>query len=79
MATYVVAIRHEARLETMTVEEWVRQVPGVHVKGAGNPSRVVIEASHQAVSEIEHRSSDKVIVEPEIRHERLDVSARKPP
>jgi hypothetical protein len=63
----------------MTAEEWVRQVPGVQVKGAGNPSRVVIKASPQAVSEIERRFGDKVIVEPEIRHERLDVSARKPP
>jgi hypothetical protein len=57
LATYVVAIRREARLETVTAEERVRQVPGVHIKGAGNPSRVVIEASSQAVSEIETRSS----------------------
>jgi hypothetical protein len=79
MATYVVAIRREARSDTVGAEEWVRQVPGVQVKGAGNPSRVVIEATDQAVSEIKHRFGDKVIVEPEIRHERLDVSARKPP
>jgi hypothetical protein len=79
MATYVVAIRREARSDTRTAEECVRQVPGVHIKGAGNPSRVVIEASLQAVSEIERRFSDKVIVEPEIGHERLDISARKPP
>ncbi len=45
MATYVVAIRREARSDTMTAEEWVRQVPGVVVKAAGNPSRLVIEAS----------------------------------
>jgi hypothetical protein len=55
----------------MTAEEWVCQVPGVHVTGAGNPSRVVIEASPQAVSEIERRFGDTLIVEPEIRHERL--------
>ncbi len=79
MATYVVAIRREARLEVVTAEEWVRQVPGVHVKGAGNPSRVVIEASPQAVSEIERRFGDRVIVEPEICHSHLDISARKPP
>jgi dephospho-CoA kinase len=71
MATYVVAIRREARSCTVTAQEWVRQVPGVQVKGAGNPSRVVIEASSQAVSEIERRFGYKVIVEPEIRHERL--------
>lgn len=71
MATYVVAIRREARSDTMTAEEWVRQVPGVHVKGAGNPSRVVIDASPQAVSEIERRFGDMVIVEPEIRHKHL--------
>jgi hypothetical protein len=79
MATYVVAIRREARSDTMTAETWVRQVPGVQVMGAGNPRRVVIEASPQAASEIERRFSDKVIVEPEVRHERLDVSAGKPP
>ena len=45
MATYVVAIRREARLDADTAEECVRQVLGVRVKGAGNPSRVVIEAS----------------------------------
>jgi hypothetical protein len=55
----------------MTAEERVRQVPGVHVKGASNPSCVVIEASPQAVSQIERRFGDKVIVESEIRHERL--------
>jgi hypothetical protein len=71
IATYVVAIRREARSDTMTAEEWVCQVPGVHVTGAGNPSRVVIEASPQAVSEIERRFGDTLIVEPEIRHERL--------
>jgi hypothetical protein len=46
-------------------------VPGVFVKAAGDPSRVVIEASPQAISEIERRFGDKVIVEPKIRHERL--------
>jgi hypothetical protein len=70
MATYVVAIRREARSDTMTAEERVRQVPGVLVKAAGNSSRVVIEASPQAVSEIERRFGDKIIVEPEIRHKR---------
>ncbi len=79
MATYVVAIRREARSDTMTAEEWVRQVPGVQVTGAGNPSRVVIEASPQAASEIERRFGDKVIVEPELRHERLGASASEPP
>lgn len=76
MATYVVAIRREARLEAITAEEQVRQVPGVHVRGAGNPSCVVIDASPQAVSEIERRFGDKVIVEPEIRHERLWAPGR---
>jgi dephospho-CoA kinase len=79
MATYVVAIRREARADTMTAEAWVRQVPGVQVKGVGDPSRVVIEASSQAVTEIERRFGNKVIVEPEIRHKRLGASARKPP
>jgi hypothetical protein len=76
LATYVVAIRREARLEAITAEEQVRQVPGVHVRGAGNPSCVVIDASPQAVSEIERRFGDKVIVEPEIRHERLGAPGR---
>ena len=40
MTTYIVAIRREARLEAMTAEERVRQIPGVRVMGAGNPSRV---------------------------------------
>jgi hypothetical protein len=71
LATYVVAIRREARSDTMTVEEWVRKVPGVVVKAAGDPSRVVIEASSQAISEIERRFGDKLIVEADIRHKRL--------
>ncbi len=79
MATYVVAIRREARLDALTAEEQVRQVPGVHVRGAGNPSRVVIEASPQVISEIERRFGDKVIVEPEIRHERLGASGKYAP
>ncbi|MBQ0821923.1 hypothetical protein KBI52_17160 [Microvirga sp. HBU67558] len=45
MATLVVAIRREARSDTMTAEEWVCQVSGVVVKAAGNPSCIVIEAS----------------------------------
>jgi hypothetical protein len=61
LATYVVAIRREARLEAMTAEECVRQVPGVHVKGVGDPSRVVIEATAQVISEIERRFGAKVI------------------
>jgi hypothetical protein len=79
LATYVVAIRREARLEATTAEERVRQVPGVHVRGAGNPRCVVIDASPQAVSEIERRFGDKVIVEPEIRHERLGASGKSAP
>jgi len=71
MATYVVTIRREARSDLMTAEEWVCEVPGVVVKAAGHPSRLVIEASPQAVSEIERRFGDKLIVEAEIRHERL--------
>lgn len=71
LATYIVAIRREARLEGMTAEEWVRQLPGVHVTGTGNPNRVVIEASPQTVSEIELRFGDKLIVETEILHRRL--------
>ena len=71
MATYVVAIRREAQSDTMMVEEWVRKVPGVVVKAAGNPSRLVIEASSQAISEIECRFGDKLIVEADIRHKRL--------
>jgi hypothetical protein len=70
MVTYVVAIRRGEQSDTMAAEEWVRQVPGVFVKAAGKPSRLVIEASPQAVSEIERRFGDKVIVEPEIRHKR---------
>jgi hypothetical protein len=49
------------------------------VTGAGNPSRVVIEASPQVISEIERRFGDKVIVEPEIRHERLLASTSETP
>jgi dephospho-CoA kinase len=66
-------------LDAVTAEERVREVPGVHVKGTGNPSRVVIEATDQAISEIERRFGDKVIVEPEIRHECLGALASKPP
>jgi hypothetical protein len=71
LATYVIAIRREVRSDATMAEEWVRQVPGVLVKAASNPSRIVIEASPQAIFEIECRFGDKVIVEPEIRHERL--------
>jgi hypothetical protein len=71
MATYIIAIRQEAQLEVATAEQRVCQVLGVYIKGDGNPSRVVIKATDQAISEIERRFGDKVIVEPEIRHERL--------
>ncbi|WP_262028309.1 hypothetical protein [Microvirga sp. Mcv34] len=71
MATYVVAIRREARSEAMTAEDWVCQVPGVVVKAAGNPSRLVIESSPQAISEIKRRFGDKLIIESESRHKRL--------
>ncbi len=45
LATYVIASRREARSDTIGAEEWIRQVPGVQVKGARNPSGGVIEAS----------------------------------
>ncbi|WP_154661105.1 hypothetical protein [Microvirga lotononidis] len=44
---------------------------GVDVKRTGNRSRDLIEATPPAIPEIEHRFGDKVIVEPEIGHERL--------
>jgi len=61
LAACVVVIRREARVDTITAAECVRRVPGVLVKAAGNPSRVVIEP----------RVGDTLIVEPEIPHKRL--------
>lgn len=72
MGTYVVATRREARREGVTAETRLQGMPGVAIRGAADSDRVVIEASPQTAREIERRFGDKVIVEPEILHRRLD-------
>lgn len=74
MATYVVATKREARSEGVTVEERIRSVPGVDVRGSRNADRVLIEASPQTASQILERFGDKLVVEPEIRFDLLGRS-----
>jgi hypothetical protein len=67
MTTYVVATRRECRGRGLTAAEAVARLPGVRVKGASNPDRVVIESVHDA-DQIRSGVGPSFRVEPEIRH-----------
>jgi len=67
MATYVVATRREAQASPSTAEDYVRQVPGVWIKGGTDPNHITIEASELAAAEIERRFGSVLLIEPEIR------------
>jgi hypothetical protein len=74
MATYVVATRRECRGQGRTAAEAVARLPGVRVKGASNPDRVVIESAQHA-DQIRSGVGPSFHVESEIRHRIL----RHPP
>ena len=66
MPTYVVATRREAQASSSTAEDFVRQVPGVWVKGGTDPNRITIDASELAADEIERRFGSVLLIEPEL-------------
>jgi hypothetical protein len=67
MTTYVVATRRECRGHGRTAKEAVARLPGVRIKGASNPDRVVIESAYDA-DHIRSGVGPSFYVEPEIRH-----------
>lgn len=71
MPKYVVAIRRGHRSEGVSADQ-VREVPGVTIKGAANPRRVVVEARPNAIKEIMRRFGRTFRVEPENLHDRLE-------
>jgi hypothetical protein len=66
MVTYVVATRREAQASPSTAEDYVREVPGVWIRGGTDPNRITIEASELAAAEIERRFGSVLPIEPEI-------------
>ena len=66
MVMYVVATRREAQASLSTAEDYVREVPGVWIKGGTDPNRITIEASELAAAEIERRFGSVLLIEPEI-------------
>jgi hypothetical protein len=65
MVTYVVATRREAQASPS--QDYVREVPGVWIKGGTDPNRITLEASELAAAEIERRFGSVLLIEPEIR------------
>jgi len=57
----------------LTAEDYVREVPGVWIRGGSDPNRITIEASEFVAAEIEHRSGSVLLIEPEIMHEDRDI------
>lgn len=74
MATYVVATKRTAREEGITAEERLRGVAGATVKGAGNADRVLVEMSPEVALDLQQRFSEKLFVEPIIKHDPLAPS-----
>lgn len=70
MTTYVVATRRECRGHSRTAAEAVARLPGVRIKGASNPDRVVIELARD-VDQIQSGVGPSFHVEPEIKHKTL--------
>jgi hypothetical protein len=68
MLSYVVATRQEAQTGSLTAEDYVREVPGVRIRGRTDPNRITIEASEFAAAEIERRFGSVLLIEPEITH-----------
>jgi len=66
MATYVAATRREAQASPSTAEDYVREVPGVWIRGGTDPNRITIEASELAAAEIERRFRSVLLIESEI-------------
>lgn len=71
MATYVVATKRQARGEGISAEERLRDVAGATVKGAGNADRVLVEMSPEVALDLQQRFSEKLFVEPIIKHQPL--------
>jgi hypothetical protein len=66
MVTYVVATRRESQASPSTAEDYVREVPGVWIRGGSDPNRITIEASELAAAEIERRFGSVLLIEPEL-------------
>jgi hypothetical protein len=67
--TFVVAVKRERR-ETAPAD-WisqVRNISGVTVRGKGNPHRILIEATPEAVLELQKRFGDLCHIEVPVRH-----------
>lgn len=70
MTTYVVAIRRKCRGKGQTAADVVSAVPGVRIKGASDPNRVVIESS-DTVEKLRSKIGESCFVEPENVHRTL--------
>jgi hypothetical protein len=64
---YVVAVRREAR-GLASLADIVMHVAGLQI---GPSDRALIDVTPQVADELKRRYGDSVIVEPEIRHDRL--------
>ena len=67
MSRYVVALRREAR--GLTVLADILELAGVSLSSA-SPYRALIDISPQKADELKARFGDRLIVEPEIMHDR---------
>lgn len=76
MSRYVIAVRHYP--PTLSLMGAVREVPGIELKGAASPLRVLVEAAPSAAEELRRRFGEALIIEPEVRHKRL-MEASFPP
>jgi hypothetical protein len=73
MTTYVVAIRRNCRDRGRTAADLVSLVPGVRIKGASDPNRVVIESS-DPIEKLRSKIGEFCHVEPAIAHRTLGRS-----
>jgi hypothetical protein len=76
MVTYVVATRREAQASPSTAEDYVREVPGVWIRGGTDPNCIIIEASELSAAEIERRFGSVLLIETEIAAAKLGQDSR---
>jgi hypothetical protein len=72
---YIIAVKREAR-DTLdgNLLEVVKNAPGVEPVGnSPSPWRVQVEATPEAITELQNTTGDKLLIEPLIYHEALSA------
>ncbi|MEO7653507.1 MAG: hypothetical protein ABIZ80_23865 [Bryobacteraceae bacterium] len=71
MDQYVIAVRRDARGSAPADwSESLKRIPGLEIRGAGNASRVQVEASPEAIASVRKKLGAFCHIEPAIVHKK---------